>query len=114
MVQEYLASRAKLFDPKKATADVRAGTPFGSSDTVLLATADAEGNACTFIQSNFAGFGTMIVPEGVGASLQNRGNGFDLVKGHPNCVAGGKRPYHTIIPAMVTRGDKLQGDLFMA
>ncbi len=71
--------------------------------TVYLTAADAAGGMVSFIQSNFAGFGSGIVIPGTGISLQNRGYGFTLEKGHPNFVGGGKRPYHTIIPGFVTR-----------
>jgi gamma-glutamyltranspeptidase / glutathione hydrolase len=71
--------------------------------TVYLAAADKNGMMVSYIQSNYKGFGSGIVVPGTGISLQNRGAGFTLHKGHPNAVAGGKRPYHTIIPAFVTR-----------
>lgn len=74
--------------------------------TVYLTTADATGMMVSYIQSNYKGFGSGIVVPGTGISLQNRGAGFTLEKGHPNQVDGGKRPYHTIIPAFVTQEGK--------
>jgi len=70
--------------------------------TVYLTAADASGMMVSMIQSNFTGFGSGVVIPGTGISLQNRGFGFSTQKGHPNCVDGGKRPYHTIIPGFVT------------
>lgn len=97
----YLAERAGLIDPDGAK-DFGHGTP-KQGGTVLLAAADAQGNMVSFIQSNYTGFGSGVVVPGTGISLQNRGCCFTLEKGHPNEVAPGKLPYHTIIPAFVTR-----------
>ncbi|KIK70866.1 hypothetical protein GYMLUDRAFT_32937 [Collybiopsis luxurians FD-317 M1] len=105
--KDYLGKRAQLIDPAKTNPQVVHGKPVNSSDTVYFSVTDQWGNACSFIQSNYAGFGTAAIPKGCGFTLQNRGSGFVLQEGHPNMLEGGKRPYHTIIPCMVTRNDEL-------
>ncbi|RDU99791.1 gamma-glutamyltransferase family protein [Trinickia dinghuensis] len=96
----YLASRAALIDPKRATHFGFGMPPAGG--TIYLTAADERGMMVSFIQSNYMGFGSGIVVPGTGIALQNRGCGFSMDPRSPNVVAGGKRPFHTIIPAFVT------------
>lgn len=98
---EYLFQRARLIDPKRAK-DFGAGNPV-KGGTIYLTAADESGMMVSFIQSNYMGFGSGVVVPGYGVSLQNRGHGFSLRDGSPNLVAPGKRPFHTIIPAFLTK-----------
>ena len=97
----YLAARAKLIDPKRAQ-DFGPGNP-AKGGTIYLSTADESGMMVSFIQSNYMGFGSGVVVPGYGVSLQNRGHAFSLAADSANRVAPGKRPFHTIIPAFLTR-----------
>jgi gamma-glutamyltranspeptidase / glutathione hydrolase len=99
---KYLARRAALIDHSKA-GQYTSGDPH-SGGTVYLCTADDSGMMVSYIQSNFKGFGSGVVAPG-GIALHNRGMGFSLVPGHPNQVAPGKRPFHTIIPAFLSKGN---------
>jgi gamma-glutamyltranspeptidase/glutathione hydrolase len=100
--KDYLKSRAKLIDMKRAQ-DFGHGTP-PKGGTVYLAAADASGMMVSMIQSNYMGFGSGVVVDGI--SLQNRGGTFVVKPGHPNCVGPSKRPYQTIIPGFVTKDGK--------
>ncbi len=101
---DYLSQRAELINENKSQT-YNYGIP-KQGDTVYLTTADENGMMVSYIQSNYMGFGSGIVIPGTGISLQNRGNGFSLIDGHPNQVGPNKRPYHTIIPAFVTKNNQ--------
>jgi gamma-glutamyltranspeptidase/glutathione hydrolase len=105
LAPEYIAQRRSRIDPNRAATDVARGSPNGIPGTVYHCAVDADGNACSYVSSVFASFGSGIVPPGLGFVLQNRGCGFSLDERHPNVFAPGKRPYHTIIPGMLTRAD---------
>lgn len=102
----YLTDRAGLIRLERA-GDFAHGTP-PRGGTIYLTAADENGMMVSFIQSNYMGFGSGVVVPGTGISLQNRGHGFVLDPAHPNCVAPGKRPFHTIIPGFLTRDGKPQ------
>jgi gamma-glutamyltranspeptidase/glutathione hydrolase len=100
----YAKQRAALIDPNKANCHPEAGTP-SASDTTYLAAVDREGNIASLIQSNYSAFGSGVVVNGMGFVLQNRGALFSLDIQHPNVLQPRKRPFHTIIPAFMQRGD---------
>ena len=99
---KYGRERAALIDPARATADFLKGSPAIGSDTVSFQVVDGDGNAVSMVNSVYLGFGSGLVPESCGFALQNRGANFSLDPQHPNLLTPGKRPFHTIIPAMVT------------
>lgn len=102
--EAYAERRRKLIDPDRAAERVTAGRPqLDEGDTIYLSAADAEGNMVSLIQSNYRGMGSGVVVPGLGFGFQDRGELFTMEEGHPNVYAPGKRPFHTIIPAFVTK-----------
>ena len=100
----YARQRAALIDPRHAKASVDAGQlPTHGGDTTYLCAVDASGNICSLIQSNFANFGSAVVPDGAGFVLQSRGGLFTFDRSHPNALAPRKRPLQTVIPAFMKR-----------
>ena len=102
--KSFAAQRAAKIDPNKANCNPGPGNP-ATSDTTYLAVVDKEGNIASLIQSNYSGFGSGVVVKGMGFALQNRGALFSLDKAHPNVLQPRKRPFHTIIPGFMERGD---------
>ena len=105
--EAYIQSRQAMIHPDTAVAHLETGLKSPGGDTVYLSVVDGEGNACSFINSLYMGGGTGLVVPGTGVFLQNRGALFSLDRSHPNALAGGKRPYHTIIPGMLTQNGEL-------
>jgi gamma-glutamyltranspeptidase/glutathione hydrolase len=101
----YAGKRAALIDPAHANCNVPNGDPVGSN-TTYLTVADKDGNIASWIESIYDDFGSGLTAEGMGFIMQNRGALFTLDPQHPNVLAGGKRPFHTIIPAFMERGDQ--------
>jgi gamma-glutamyltranspeptidase/glutathione hydrolase len=103
LAPEYATQRRKLIDPDRAAKAVDAGAVFNEGDTIYLTVADADGMMVSLIQSNYRGMGSGMAPPGLGFILQDRGEQFVLTEGHANSFAPNKRPFHTIIPAFLTR-----------
>ena len=103
--KEYALTRNKLINPKKAATTYDSGI-FEDGDTIYMTVADKDGNMVSLIQSNYRGMGSGMVPPNLGFMLQDRGEMFSLDPDHRNSLEGGKRPFHTIIPAFITKDDK--------
>lgn len=105
--KDYAARRRALIDPHKALDSPPPGDINLGSDTTYFTVVDKDGNAVSFINSLFDSFGSGIVAGDTGIVFQNRGSAFSLDTKHPNALAPGKRPFHTLIPAMVFKDDQL-------
>jgi gamma-glutamyltranspeptidase/glutathione hydrolase len=103
--EAYSQARRAEINWHRASERAEPGRPPGS-DTVYIAAADPEGNMCSFINSIYSSFGSGVTAGETGILLQNRGTGFVLEEGHPNCLKPHKRPLHTLIPAFLTRGGR--------
>jgi gamma-glutamyltranspeptidase/glutathione hydrolase len=103
--KEYAAKRRELINPNRASYNFQPGDAF-AKETIYMTVADKDGNMISLIQSNYRGMGSGMVPDGLGFMLQDRGEIFSLRDGHANVYAPGKRPFHTIIPAFVTKDGK--------
>jgi gamma-glutamyltranspeptidase len=99
----YLDGRRALIDPDRAEVRPQPGRALTDTETIYLSVADSGGNMISFINSQYGHFGSGIVVPGTGFTLQNRGAGFTMEDGHPNQVAPGKRPFHTLLPGFVTK-----------
>ncbi|MBM3925871.1 MAG: gamma-glutamyltransferase [SAR202 cluster bacterium] len=108
--REYATTRRAFISPHKAIDRIAYDPNIRDSDTIYCTAVDGHGNACSLINSLYQGFGTGLVAPTTGIALQNRGISFALDASHPNSLAPGKRPFHTIIPGMATRG----GDLWLS
>ena len=105
--KEFAAQRRELMDPRRAMVTVPYGQPISGGNTVYVSAVDGDGNACSLINSIFSDFGSGMVAPGTGIVLHNRAGLFSLDASHPNALAPGKRPYHTIIPGLATKDGEL-------
>jgi gamma-glutamyltranspeptidase/glutathione hydrolase len=106
--KKYAAARSQLIDPNKAASTYPAGDlEIETGNTTYLTVADKDGNMVSLIQSIYYEFASGMVPDGLGFVLQNRGQMFNVQdRSHANALMPGKRPFHTIIPAFITKGGK--------
>ena len=114
LTDAFIAERRSHLDAARAQTRPDPGPLRTASETVYLTTADADGNMVSFINSNYDYFGSGIVVPGLGFALHNRGASFTLTPGLPNTVAPGKRPFHTLIPAFVTKSEQGRDEPYMS